>query len=89
MGNGREYITDLETGRKFVIEVIDNSDSNRSLWGDIDPATKTVSGNYGTKHKCGIKEEDSIIKTEDGFKNISTLGKGVSPYSYINKLLGR
>ena len=84
---GREVFIDLETGRRFVIEVIDNSNGNQQLWGDIDPATKTVNGNYGQKNKAGINEKDSIIKEENNFKNITTLGKGESPYSYINKLL--
>ena len=84
---GRQFFTDLKTGRKFVIETIDNSQGKRSEWGDLDPATKKVTGTYGQKHKGSVTDEESIITKENGFDKIYTTGKGESPYSLIEKLL--
>lgn len=83
--NGRYYITDFKTGRKFCIEPIGNG--HAADWGDINPATKKVEGNYGEKYRGSIDEKDSIITEENGFKNIVTLKPGESPDSYIQKLL--
>ena len=63
---GRFYIYDQKTGRKFVVEPIDNS-QHAADWGDINPATKKIEGHYGEKHIGSIKEEDSIITKENGF----------------------
>lgn len=56
-------------------------------WGDLDPATKKVTGSYGQKYRGNIDEKDSIITEKNGFKNITTLGIGQSPEDYINMLL--
>jgi len=82
--SGRYYIIDIETGRKFCIEPIGDPHVN---WGDLDPASKKITGEYGEKHRGSIDECDSIITPENGFKNIVTLPAGVSPESYINELL--
>lgn len=82
---GRYYTT--RDGRTFVIEPIDNTEGKgRIKWGDINPATKEVEGTYGNKYTGAIKEEDSIITPENGFKNIIDLPPGVSPDSYIDNL---
>lgn len=80
---GRYYITDIETGRKFCVEPID-SGGNQKLWGDLDPATKKLTGSYGEKSRGAINEEDSIITEENGFVNI---GYANNPMDYIEKLL--
>lgn len=82
--NGRYYVDDFKTGRRFCVEPIGN---NHTVWGDINPATKVIEGNYGDKYRGSIDEKDSIITEENGYKNIVTLGEGESPDSYINKLL--
>lgn len=83
---GRYFI--VKDGRKFLVEPIDNTFGlGRKKWGDIDPATKTVQGDYGNKEIGAIHENDSIITKENGFKNITTLGVGVSPDSYINTII--
>ena len=84
---GRQFYTDKESGRKFIIEPIDNSQGKKSQWGDIDPATKTVTGSYGNKHLGSITEDESIITKENGFENIIETEIGESPYSVIEKLL--
>ena len=83
---GRQFYVDLKTGKRFVIEVIDNSRGKHSDWGDIDPATKKVTGSYGNKHIGSIHEDDSIITKENGFDKIYTLQPGESPYSFIDGL---
>lgn len=85
---GRYYIVDEKTGRKFCVEPIDNSNKPAD-WGDLDPATKKLTGNYGNKHKGSINDKESIILEENGFKNIVTLDAGQSPESYIDKLLNK
>ena len=81
---GRYFVVDAKTGRKFCVEPIGN---DRNDWGDIDVVTKKLTGEYGKKHRGSIDESNSVIKESNGFKNIITLGPGVSPQSYIDKLL--
>ncbi len=81
---GRFIVTSLKTGRKYFVEPIDNG--NKTEWGDINPATKKIEGDYGTKHKGAIKESESLITTENGFDNIVTLPPGYSPLEYIEQL---
>jgi len=81
---GRFIITSLKTGRKYFVEPIDNG--NKTEWGDINPATKKIEGDYGSKHKGAIKESESLITKENGFDNIVTLPPGYSPLEYIEQL---
>lgn len=83
---GRYYVKVGE--RTFCVEPIDNTlGKGRQKWGDIDPATKTVSGTYGDKNLGAIHEEDSIITKENGYDEIHFIGPGESPDSFINNLL--
>lgn len=81
---GRYYVVDQKTGRKFCVEPISG---NNTSWGDIDPATKKLTGSYGKIYKGSIDLDESIITEENGFKNIVVLGAGESPSDYINKML--
>lgn len=81
---GRFIVKSLKTGKTYYIEPIDDGD--RTEWGDINPATKKVEGDYGSKHKGAIKESESLITKENGFDNIVTLGHGYSPLEYIEQL---
>ena len=81
---GRFIVKSLKTGKTYYIEPIDNN--NRSNWGDLDPVTKKMTGNYGSKYKGSIKPEESMITKENGFDKIYTLGPGESPLSYIERL---
>ena len=69
---GREIMYFPETGKKYYIEWIGNG---HSTWGDIDPATKKLTGSYGTKYRGSVRPEESVITEENGFINISE-GKG-------------
>ncbi len=83
---GRYYIE--RNGRTFLVEPIDNSQGRgKSTWGDINPATGVIEGNYGNKEVGSVTESESILTEENGFKNIVTLGKGESPDAYIDNLI--
>lgn len=68
---GRYYVTDIKTGRKFCVEPIGKP---RTDFGD------------SITDKCdgSIKESESIITEENGFKNI---GYAQNPNDYIDQLL--
>lgn len=84
---GRFYVITPD-GRTFCVEPIDNSQGKgKERWGDIDPATKKLTGNYDGKYVGSIHEDESIITEENGFKNIVTLPPGTSPMGYINDLV--
>ena len=81
---GRFIVKSLETGKSYYIEPLDNGE--RLDWGDINPATKKLEGDYGAKHKGSIKPSESLISEENGFESIVTLEPGVSPLDYIERL---
>ena len=56
--SGRYYVTDIKTGRKFCVEPIRG---NKEKWGDLDPVTKKLTGNYGEKYEGCIDKSESII----------------------------
>jgi hypothetical protein len=82
--SGRYTYTDLKTGRTFVVEPIGDS---HETWGDVDPVTKKMTGSYGEKYPGSIDKSESIITEENGFKNIMTIGPGISPQSYIEEFI--
>ncbi len=79
---GRFLVT-TKSGRKFLVEPIGYT---KTGFGDINPATKKVEGDYGDKYKGSIDKSESVITKENGFKNIIDLGIGVSPLGYIDML---
>lgn len=81
---GRFIVTSLKTGRKYYVEPIDGE--KKTFWGDINPVTKKLEGDYGTKHKGSVKASESLITEENGFENIVTLEPGYSPLDYIEKM---
>jgi hypothetical protein len=82
---GRFLVTSTKTGKTYFVEAIDSDELTK--WGDYNPATKKFeTDNYGQKHKGSIKPEESMITEENGFTNIHTLGVGVSPLDYINRI---
>lgn len=83
--NGRFFFT-VGT-RTFCVEPIDKNVGHQKIWGDVDPATKKLTGSYGEKDKGAIHPSESIINEENGFKNISFLPGGVSPISYIEEMI--
>jgi hypothetical protein len=78
--NGRYFVIDKETGRRFCVEVVHGR--NDAVDGDW-----TNGGIDQVKHRGSLSKDESIITPENGYKNIKTLAAGVSPSDYINKLL--
>lgn len=81
---GRMIVKSLKTGKTYYIEPIDNG--NRIDWGDLNPATKKLEGDYGSKYKGAVKRSESLITEENGFENVVELAPGVSPIDYINRI---
>ncbi|WP_273238302.1 hypothetical protein [Flavobacterium lindanitolerans] len=51
--------------------------------GDLDPATKKLTGNYGSKYTGAVTKKESLITEENGFVNIGYF-KG-SPFGAIEQ----
>ena len=79
---GRFIVKSNITGITYFVEPIDNGKPDR-LWGDVNPATNKLTGDYGNKSIGAVKEKDSLITKENGFVNISTF-KG-SPLGEIDR----
>lgn len=78
---GRFIVTSQRTGRSYFIEPL--LGKHTPVWGDMDPATKKLSGSYGKKYTGAVEPKDSLITEDNGFKNIETLGIGISPMAAI------
>lgn len=79
--SGRHLVKSLRSGKTYFVEPVGGGYSD---WGDIDPATKKVTGSYGSKYRGSVDEKDSMITKENGFKEVH-LVQG-SPYSKIDEL---
>ena len=82
--SGRFVVKSFRTGKTYYIEPLD--DGNNTKWGDLNPSTKKLEGDYGTKYKGSVKRTESLITEENGFDNIVELEPGESPIDYINRL---
>ena len=80
--SGRFLVTSKITGVTYFVEPIDPGKPT-ILWGDMDPATKKMTGDYGNKRRGAVLAEQSLITTENGFQNIA-LVKG-SPLGEIDR----
>lgn len=80
---GRFIVVSQRTGKTYAVEPIGKV---KTRWGDVDPATKKVTGSYGNKYRGSIDARDSMITEGNGFKNIETLKPGTSPLAYIDAL---
>jgi hypothetical protein len=81
--NGRFVVTSKRTGKTYYVEPIGKP---RTIWGDMDPATKKTTGSYGNKYQGSIDEKESVLTEENGFTNITYTGKGNSPFDRIAKM---
>lgn len=80
---GRFIVKSLTTGKTYYVEPIGNG--RPADWGDINPATKEIEGDYGKKYAGCISEEESLITPENGFRFIEVLEAGTSPLSVIHQ----
>jgi hypothetical protein len=77
-GYGRTTIIDYTSGRVFVREPILPHVNHTGNWGDQNPVTGKLTGNYNGKTRGGVTKENSII-SEEWCKNIRTV-KGSGRY---------
>ncbi len=80
--SGRFVVQSSVTGITYFVEPIDNGKPNH-LWGDLDPVTKKLTGNYGNQRRGAVSLKESLITSENGFVNID-LFKG-SPLAEIDR----
>jgi len=81
---GRCMVVSMRTGKQYAVEPMGNP---HIKWGSVDPATGKLMNKKGTgKYEGSIKEEDSLITEENGFKNITMLQPGESPIAYIDRI---
>ncbi|MFZ1527314.1 MAG: hypothetical protein WAT19_01095 [Ferruginibacter sp.] len=81
METGR-YRVILKSGRKFLVEEWGN---NYVQWGNVDPVTKKLQ-KLKVRDVEQINEQNTLIKKENGFKNICFLSPGTSPLGYIDAI---
>ena len=82
---GRHYYS--YKGRTFTIEPIDNREGKGKLWGDLNPATGKMEGNYGSKNRGSVTEKESIITKENGYNDIHYSPTGMNPINYIHAMM--
>lgn len=80
---GRFIVTSQRTGRVYYVEPIAG---HRVKWGDVDPATKQMTGSYGKKYTGAVEASESLIKEENGFSKVHELEIGTSPLHAIDRI---
>ncbi|MDQ7961259.1 hypothetical protein [Flavobacterium lindanitolerans] len=78
---GRFLMKSRITGIIYFVEPIYNGKTPEC--GDLDPATKKLTGNYGSKYTGAVTKKESLITEENGFVNIGYF-KG-SPFGAIEQ----
>lgn len=82
---GRFIVTSYVTGKKYFVEVIDNS-GRPADWGSYNPATGNIEFKKGMgKFTGSIPAKESLITEENGFKNIWLMPAAGSPYPEIER----
>lgn len=79
--SGRFIMKSRITGITYFVEPIYNGKTPK--WGDVNPATGEIEGNYGSKYTGAVLERESLITQENGFENIGYF-KG-SPFGAIDQ----
>jgi hypothetical protein len=77
---GRYFVRDRRSGRVFCVEPINRRDQKLDDVGWTNGGIDPVRGG-------AVREEDSVITPENGFRNITVLPPGSSPDGYIEMLL--
>lgn len=78
---GRFIMKSRITGITYFVEPIYNGKTPK--WGDQDPVTGKLTGDYGSKYTGAVTPKESLITEENGFKNIGQF-KG-SPFGAIHQ----
>lgn len=81
---GKHIVTSFRTGKKYYVEPIGSS--RMADWGSYNPSTGNIENKKGAgKFTGSVTEEESVIKEENGFKNIVHVDSG-SPYDIITEM---
>ena len=80
---GRHICISFRTGKRYYIEAIEGK---KVKWGDHNPATGKLEGNYGEKYRGAVSKNESIVTVENGFDKVHELEPGTSPACYIEML---
>jgi len=81
---GRFLIKSKASGKTYFVEP---QGDPHVEWGSVDVSSGKMNVKKGWKKNKGSTEiEDSLITTENGFKNITTLKAGESPLAYIERI---
>lgn len=81
---GRHVVFSPRTGKRYFIEAIGNG--RTADWGSFNPSTGNIENKKGHgKYTGSIKPEESLITSDNGFKNIQII-EGGSPYYAIEQL---
>jgi hypothetical protein len=84
---GRFIYTSARTGRTYAVEPMEANGRVDTAWGSIDPATGKLMNKKGhDKYRGAISPKDSLITEENGFKNITVLEAGTSPFHALDVL---
>lgn len=84
MSTGRYFIT-TPSGRKFCVEPI--AERNQKIDGEVFRNGGTSGDGVKSEQKGGaIRESESIITPENGYKNIVMLPPGHSPNGFVEAL---
>jgi hypothetical protein len=77
---GRYFIRDRQSGRVFCVEPINPRDQKLDDLNWSNGGIDAVRGG-------AVREEDSIITSENGFRGITFLPPGTSPDGYVEMLV--
>ncbi len=77
---GRYYVRDRQSGRVFCVEPINRRDQKLD---DV----RWTNGGIDAVRGGAVREEESVITPEKGFRNITYLPPGTSPDSFIEMLV--
>jgi hypothetical protein len=85
---GRFIVVSQRTGKSYFVEPIDNqSKTDWTAWGSVDPATGKLMNKPGFRKYAGaVQPKDSLITIENGFSKVHDLEPGMSPLAYIEEL---
>lgn len=78
---GRFIVKSSVTGITYYVEPLYTGKTPK--WGDVNPATKQIEGDYGSKKTGAVLERESLLKEENGFENVGYF-KG-SPFGEIDR----
>ena len=65
---GRFIVKSAVTGITYFVEPL--YEGKTPTWGDVNPATKKIEGDYGSKNTGAVLNRDSLLKEENRFVNI-------------------